>query len=111
VKELNQDNFNMKIVEDLGMSNGTRYAIFECGNCKIQHKRNVKQIKYCSNCTFSNGKRLIEINTPLKNEIHYRHLNIVDRCYNKESRSYRNYDAKGVTICAEWLQDPSISVK
>ena len=31
--------------------------------------------------------------------------NMKNRCYNKNVRSYKDYGAKGVTVCAEWLND------
>ncbi len=30
---------------------------------------------------------------------------IVNRCCNKNSNAYRNYGARGITICDEWLSD------
>lgn len=32
-------------------------------------------------------------------------VHIKQRCYNQNSNSYKNYGAKGVTICKEWLND------
>lgn len=31
--------------------------------------------------------------------------NMKNRCYNKNVKSYKNYGAKGVTVCKEWLND------
>ena len=31
--------------------------------------------------------------------------NMKNRCYNQNVRSYRDYGAKGVTVCDEWLHD------
>lgn len=31
-----------------------------------------------------------------------RHSHMVDRCYNPNSKDYKNYGARGVTICEEW---------
>lgn len=31
--------------------------------------------------------------------------NMKNRCYNKNVRSYKDYGAKGVTVCREWLHD------
>lgn len=30
------------------------------------------------------------------------------RCYNSNVRSYKNYGAKGITICDEWLENPTL---
>ena len=32
-------------------------------------------------------------------------LNMKNRCYNKNVRSYKNYGANGVTVCEDWLSD------
>jgi len=32
-------------------------------------------------------------------------VNMKSRCYNKNNTHYKNYGAKGVTICKEWLND------
>ena len=31
--------------------------------------------------------------------------NMKTRCYNPNSKDYKNYGARGITICAEWLAD------
>lgn len=30
-------------------------------------------------------------------------INMIHRCYNKNRNGYKNYGAKGVTVCEEWL--------
>ena len=35
-----------------------------------------------------------------------RYVQILQRCYNSECKSYKNYGAKGVTMCDEWLNSP-----
>lgn len=30
-----------------------------------------------------------------------------NRCYNKNNNSYKNYGAKGITVCDEWLNNPN----
>lgn len=34
----------------------------------------------------------------------FRHMK--SRCYNKNDKGYKNYGAKGILICDEWLEDP-----
>jgi len=36
---------------------------------------------------------------------------IMSRCYNKNTKSYKNYGAKGVIICDEWLHHPEVFIK
>ena len=35
-----------------------------------------------------------------------RYVQILQRCYNSECKSYKNYGAAGVTMCDEWLNSP-----
>jgi len=58
MKPLNQNQFNMKIIEDLGMLTvstirPTRFAMFECTDCGCHFKANVQNSKkrlYCNEC-------------------------------------------------------------
>lgn len=34
-----------------------------------------------------------------------RYLNMIDRCYNPNARSYKRYGGRGIRICDEWLND------
>ena len=36
---------------------------------------------------------------------------MIERCYKPDDKSYRWYGAKGIKICNEWLQDPTIFEK
>ena len=36
------------------------------------------------------------------------YLNILRRCYDTKDKSYRFYGAKGITVCDEWLSNPSL---
>lgn len=31
------------------------------------------------------------------------HRHIINRCYNKNDTSYKNYGARGITVCDEWM--------
>lgn len=57
--------------------------------------------KVCKHYTHTNERNIVE------NQIHNRRLNqilngMLNRCYNKEDKSYRWYRAKGVRICNDW---------
>ena len=68
IKPLNQDDFKMKIIEDLGRlyptktsKHKTRFAIFECTNCKKHFKATATNIKQrqtevCEKCSYR-GRR------------------------------------------------------
>ena len=36
---------------------------------------------------------------------------IMSRCYNKNTKSYKDYGAKGVTMCDTWLHHPEMFIK
>jgi hypothetical protein len=33
------------------------------------------------------------------------------RCYNPNNKGYKNYGERGITVCDEWLNDPSVFFK
>lgn len=40
-----------------------------------------------------------------------RYVQILQRCYNFECKSYKNYGAKGVTMCEKWLSSPDAFIE
>lgn len=104
---LNQEEYSMKIIEDLGniiVGNATRtnrYAICECTLC---HKH--FQVRMGS----SAAKAQVSCVTCTLNESqHYTHPlyaiwnGIKQRCYNPKRKDYYKYGGKGVTMCDTWL--------
>lgn len=43
--------------------------------------------------------------TTHNNRVYNIWYNMKRRCYNKNSKDYKNYGAKGINVCAEWLND------
>ena len=62
------------------------------------HGRSTK----CRRCGTRLGKTKSFANDPIK--IIFKGMK--QRCYNPNNTSYKNYGAKGITICEEWLNDP-----
>lgn len=54
-------------------------------------------------------KKIKKINYKSQNEVHIHLLsiwgNMKRRCYNENSTGYKNYGARGITMCDEWLND------
>ena len=91
-----------------------------CGNEIIRKSRAIKE-----GCTKSCGCLNSELNkikwqqaldaAHIKNTIHglsnkrlYRiFYKMRDRCYNPHHNKYKNYGGKGITICKEWLDNPT----
>ena len=108
LKELNQNNFKMKIIEDLGMkksrgssNRNTRFAIFECNQCNkhfetIIARAKIKNQEKCKSC--SQTKHGLS-----KDSLYNRYYSMIKRCYNEKSDHYASYGAIGVTVCKEWL--------
>ncbi len=107
MKPLNQEEYTMIIVEDLGMLQGSktrkyRYAMFECTKCNVPFKARCggkasKAQTTCIECTKSSGT----VYHPL-----YAIWNgIRQRCYNPKRKDYNRYGAIGVTMCKEWKDD------
>lgn len=38
------------------------------------------------------------------NKLYGIYCSMIDRCYNKKCRSYKNYGARGIEVCTEWLE-------
>lgn len=73
-------------------------CLCRCGNTKILYTREItRRVPSHCGCKYKRS---------------YTHLlyktwrNIKSRCLNKNVRSYKQYGAKGITICDEWMNDP-----
>lgn len=110
-KDLTGERFGMLTVESeanpVPRKDGRFYRNWnckcDCGNTLTQTtnalKRKVKGIKNCG-CTVTK-RRTYDIDSPEYSAW----LEIKRRCYNKNSKSYKNYGAKGIVMCDEWLKD------
>lgn len=113
INTLNQSDFKMKIIKDLGTilpfegSKKVRYAIFECTKCKAHIKsavatRKICKHSLCRSCLNSKTSTLY----PNKNhDLLKTWWNIKQRCYNKNHPQYPRYGKLGITLCQEWKDD------
>lgn len=110
-KPLNQAEYSMNIIEDLGNilnDKGTRkarFAIVECTECKKHFKLRMgstkaKKQEKCLDCAISSHKFSKHPLYPVWNSI-------IQRCYNTKRKDYHKYGGKGVTVCDEWRDSPS----
>lgn len=75
----------------------------DCGNYKEIAQNNLH-----SGHTRSCGCLLGDKHNNVRNKnkrIYNIYLNMIARCYNKNNISYKNYGAKGITICDEWKEN------
>ncbi len=78
-----------------------------CGNLSV-----VRSDSLVSGATQSCGcyKEYMVENRPWQDKrsftrLYHVYKNMRARCYNKKSTSYKNYGARGIRICDEWLED------
>lgn len=87
-----------------------------CIHCGIEKQMQLSSIKYkkstecvhyvtIGNVTIPN---VLEDNSIPDKRLRKIYLNILRRCYDTKDKSYRFYGAKGVTVCDEWLSNPSL---
>lgn len=89
------------IIKYLKFENGKHYVLVrcECGNEKVMSYHNLKDKRksnnWCEKCRNpKDRKRLKSIYKGMKT-----------RCFNPNSKSYKNYGGKGITVCNEWSED------
>ena len=106
-KFVNKKFNKLTCVEYLYTQNNLHYmkCTCECGNEKIISSQDLGSTKSCG-CSRKNIKAWNKKEyLPFEKEIYSRYSGIRQRCYNENSRSYKWYGAKGVTMCDEWLND------
>lgn len=87
----------------------------ECGNNKLVRTSSIKNqtIKSCGMCGYkaeASKRALTKYHTPDEQRIMRIFWGMRDRCYNQNSYSYRNYGYRGIRICDEWLNNPSLFI-
>jgi len=99
----------MKLIKDLGQQYSTplskqkkRFGVYECSCCKahirvctydIKHKRHTDRCNKCKGIKHNMSN----------SDIYHVWQQMKDRCYNPNSKAYRFYGGKAVSICKEWL--------
>ena len=98
-----------KLIEDLGMKYITetskwkaRFGLYECQYCGKEFEANVNKVKRGD--SKSCGCRRRGVTHGLK---HHRFYGIwgtlIQRCNNSKYKNYKNYGARGIKVCDEWL--------
>ena len=105
---------SLELVEDLGImySNGTngykaRFGIYKCF-CGKEFKANTYSITKgnTSSCGCYAIEKIKDANTKhglKKHRLYNVWSGIIKRCNNKSNKSYKNYGARGITVCDRWL--------
>jgi len=110
MKSLDQKDFKMNVVKDLGMINvgqrgqKQRFGIFECPICLKHFKRNIqiaKKTSMCKTCRFkidNPNYRHGACKKESDNKNYSRWANMLTRCNNKNSKDYHNYGGRGIKV-------------
>lgn len=114
-KPLNQAEYTMTIIEDLGKTTArpdtialARYAIFECTKCAKHFKArcggaSAKKQTTCRECTLSGSQNY-------KHPLYAIWNGIKQRCYSKKRKDYKRYGGIGVTMCDEWKHNVDLFI-
>lgn len=101
---------NCKIIEAFYLDATKRKRLFvvcECQKChnnfKIRYDTlNHLQGDHCPQCNIKARGQLQK--TP-HHKLFYVWWGMKTRCYNKNNKRYKDYGARGITVCDEWLSD------
>ena len=88
-------------------------CICDCGEPKTIVTNNLRRGKgvQCRKCAGAEMSALRRKNTAYFKEYavgvmwQHRYTGMVRRCYNPKCPEYRNYGARGITVCKEWMED------
>ncbi len=75
----------------------------DCGTLRIVSGNYLKKgsSKSCG-CFQKDTKALQKKNNALRIQVKLIHHSMMQRCYEKRSKSYKYYGARGITVCKEW---------
>lgn len=109
INDISGKRFGRLTVMELDKSRTTRKSYWicrcDCGNIKSIR---ADTLKYIISCGCEKKKQDI-INLGIERNHNMTHHvlfpvwdSMMSRCYNKNNRSYKNYGARGITVCDEW---------
>ncbi len=114
LRPLNQNDFSLEILEDLGMQYSTskskskkRHIIAKCPECKKGYRvvapnvKNGKSTK-CNNCYIRKGNPTHKMT---RTRIYYVWSSMKKRCINENDKSFSSYGGRGIKVCDEWMED------
>ena len=114
----------MKYAEDLTGSKFGRLAVIErvyvegsrrvhwlceceCGTKKVVRGSHLRagKIVSCGCYRTEQAAKALTTHKQTNSRLYYVWRNMLNRCYNKNVRSYKNYGMNGVTVCDQWRHD------
>jgi len=92
-----------EIIKQIANKNGRRYVLCKCKCGKIKEIRflNLKYSKTrkCLNCS---NVLNFKIHNSYKTRLYSIWKGIKKRCFNENSKDYKNYGGRGIIVCDEW---------
>ena len=82
----------------------TTYGLFQCPYCGNSFETAVKSVK-CGGTKSCGCLYKIEVTTHgmSQNKFYNTWNNMIQRCTDPKDKGYKNYGARGITVCEEWL--------
>ena len=109
----NKGNKMLTLIEDLGIiktsdtsSEKRRYGLYKCscGNTKKIRSTdvNIGKTKSCGCISVKRASTLNKTHGLSSHPLYHVWFDIVDRCHNENSVNYKDYGARGITMCERW---------
>ena len=99
-----------RFIEDLGMRYPTekssrkyRYGLYECQYCNKEFEAQSNNIKHGLKSCGCQRKGINKTHGLESNKFYHTWYAMVKRCNNLKSKDYKDYGARGITVCEEWL--------
>ncbi len=92
----------MKIVKNLGTTNGKRFGIFECPICLGHFKRHWIYGKRGKTCNSCKGVQLKKSHGLVGKRPYRIYYNMLQRCNNPNAAKYNTYGRRGVFVTEDW---------
>ena len=109
MQELNQSDFNMKIIKDLGTifvkedsKKKRRSAIFECGICNKPIQVVVEKAKRRGSSCCDLCHRSKKTHGQSRTKLYRVYYSMLQRCINPKATGYDRYGGRGISVCEEW---------
>lgn len=77
----------------------------DCGNIKVYFQHLIKSNRRLSCGCMKNNPPIIRKHNKSHTRIYSIYRKIKDRCYNKNSDSFKYYGGRGISMCKEWLDN------
>ena len=99
-----------RLIEDLGMRFSTekstrkyRYGLYECVYCNKEFESRVSNIKHGLKSCGCQRKGINKTHGLRSNKFYQTWYGMLQRCTNTMRQDYKDYGARGITVCEEWL--------